>query len=88
MLSPQEIADRVGISYDAVLRAIHRGELEGHEVVPRRIRVDIEEYERWRLRPMRKKPQAAPEPDHLPRTQRRRTASLAAELDAIEQEAA
>jgi hypothetical protein len=47
-LSPREIAERVGLSYHAVLRAIKRGDLAAFEVVPGRLRVEMSEYERWR----------------------------------------
>jgi excisionase family DNA binding protein len=58
-LSPREVADRTGLSYHAVLRAIRRGELAACRPVPSRLRIEISEYERWRTQPYR--PAAAPE---------------------------
>lgn len=60
MLSPREVADRVGLSYHAVLRAIKRGDLEAVELVSGRLRVRAAEYERWCLEGVRKQRQAAP----------------------------
>ena len=47
MLSPREVAELVGLSYHAVLRAIKRGDLRAVEIVPGRLRIKVAEYERW-----------------------------------------
>jgi hypothetical protein len=52
-LTPREVAERTGFSYHAVLRAIDRGDLEAFEPVPGRLRIEFDEYERWRRTPRR-----------------------------------
>jgi excisionase family DNA binding protein len=47
MLSPREVAERLGFSYHAVLRAIRRGELKASEPIKGRYRIAIDEYRRW-----------------------------------------
>ena len=53
VLSPREIADRTGFSYHAILRAIHRGDLQAFEPVPGHYRIAIDEYQRWLRTPAR-----------------------------------
>ena len=53
VLSPREIADRAGFSYHAILRAIHRGDLQAFEPVPGHYRIPFDEYERWLRTPAR-----------------------------------
>ena len=50
MLSPAEVAQRVGPSRTAIYRAIERGDLRAHELVPGRLRVDPNEVEAWKQR--------------------------------------
>ncbi|HEY3945077.1 MAG TPA: hypothetical protein VGL78_07625 [Solirubrobacteraceae bacterium] len=87
MLSPREIAERVGLSYHAVLRAIHRGDLRASEPVPGRLRVDLQDYEEWRHRPARDRPQTAAMPDRRSGPLRADGQGFAAELKAIEEAA-
>lgn len=54
-LTPREVADRTGFSYHAVLRAIDRGDLEAFEPIPGRLRIEFDEYERWRRTPRRRR---------------------------------
>jgi len=54
-LTPREVAERTGFSYHAVLRAIDRGDLEACEPIPGRLRIEFDEYERWRRTPRRKR---------------------------------
>ena len=54
-LTPREVAERTGFSYHAVLRAIDRGDLEVCEPIPGRLRIEFDEYERWRRTPRRKR---------------------------------
>jgi excisionase family DNA binding protein len=44
--TPQEVADRVGLSYHAVLRAIHRGELAAYKLCGR-VRLRKEDVLAW-----------------------------------------
>jgi hypothetical protein len=85
MLSPREIAERLGFSYHAVLRAIRRGDLVASEPIKGQYRVDVEEYERWRHAPAR----AGDRQDVTPRAPRRARARGSAgsfdRLTAIEQ---
>jgi hypothetical protein len=94
-LTPREVAARTGFSYHAVLRAIHRGDLEACEPIPGRLRIELKEYERWRRTPRRKGVGSrlggtgqgqSPEPDSMPRRRHRGTngASYRKELRAIE----
>lgn len=53
-LTPREVAERTGFSYHAVLRAINRGDLEACEPIPGRLRIEFDEYERWRRTPRQK----------------------------------
>jgi len=92
-LTPREVAERTGFSYHAVLRAIDRGDLEAFEPVPGRLRIELDEYERWRHTPRRRRG-ADPEngSDRMetqvgaPRSRRQRSnaASYRDELKAIE----
>ena len=66
VLSPNEVADRAGFSYHAILRAIRRGDLQAFEPVPGRYRIELSEYERWLHRPMRGAI-TPPEPRQRPR---------------------
>jgi hypothetical protein len=54
-LTPREVAERTGFSYHAVLRAIDRGDLEAFEPIPGRLRIELNEYERWRRTPRRRR---------------------------------
>jgi hypothetical protein len=62
-LSPREIADLVGFSYHAVLRAIRRGDLEAFEPVPGRLRIEVSEYHRWLHTPTRRPTPRPRDPD-------------------------
>lgn len=86
MLSPREVAERVGLSYHAVLRAIKRGDLEACEPVPGRLRIDVEEYDRWRRQPSSTPRHVAPTVMDQRRARARssRAGSFASELRAIE----
>ena len=86
MLSPREVAERVGLSYHAVLRAIKRGALPACEPVPGRLRVDVEDYERWRRTPARTRNVAQKLPRSTGRA-RRGERGYAAELKAVEEAA-
>lgn len=46
LLSPREVAERTGLSYHAVLRAIHRGELPAFRLCGR-IRIRPSDVEAW-----------------------------------------
>lgn len=84
-LTPREVADRTGFSYHAILRAIKRGDLEAFEPVAGRLRIEYDEYERWRKAPRQTRPQSPG-----PRPRRRRSSGkegFRAELDAIKEEA-
>lgn len=81
MLSPREIAERVGLSYHAILRSIKRGDLRACEPIPGRLLVDVAEYDRWRMRPAQQTP-ARSERRSRPRAANR--GSFASELRAIE----
>lgn len=87
MLTPKEVAQRVGLSHHAVYRAIRRGDIEAFEIVPGHLRIDVAEYERWRFstRPSSDEP-GHPRPRR--RTRRRGGAGFAAELKAMEEDAA
>lgn len=89
-LTPREVAQRVGVSYHSVLRAIRRGELEAFEVVGR-LRIEVTEYERWThaspSRPISKAPNSET-PARRPRKRPSQKASFAAELKAVEREVA
>lgn len=78
-LAPREIAELTGFSYHAILRAIHRGDLEAFEPIPGRLRIARTEYERWSQQPRRVREQ--PSSEHRRRPKR---ANFAAKLDAIE----
>ena len=67
VLTPKEIADRSSFSYQAILRAIRRGDLRAYEPVPGRYRVAIAEYERWLQTPRRQQPDSSHRPDPKPR---------------------
>jgi len=41
VLSPREVADRAGFSYHAILRAIHRRDLQAFEPVPGHYRIEL-----------------------------------------------
>jgi excisionase family DNA binding protein len=83
MLSPREVAERLGFSYHAVLRAIRRGELKASEPIKGRYRIAIDEYRRWAGHPIREKP--APSTPRAPRRARARQAAGSFErLTAIE----
>jgi hypothetical protein len=65
VLSPREVADRAGFSYHAILRAIHRGDLQAFEPVSGHYRIEVAEYERWLRRPARgRQPPPTPAPRH------------------------
>ena len=40
-MSPREVANRAGFSYHAILRAIHRGDLQAFEPVPGQYRIEL-----------------------------------------------
>ena len=42
VMSPREVANRAGFSYHAILRAIHRGDLQAFEPVPGQYRIELE----------------------------------------------
>ena len=67
VLTPKEIADRSSFSYQAILRAIRRGDLRAYEPVPGRYRIAIAEYERWLQTPRRQEPDTSRRPDPKPR---------------------
>ena len=67
VLTPKEIADRSSFSYQAILRAIRRGDLRAYEPVPGRYRIAIAEYERWLQTPRRQEPDTSHRPDPKPR---------------------
>ncbi len=67
VLTPKEIADRSSFSYQAILRAIRRGDLRAYEPVPGRYRVALAEYERWLKTPRRHEAAISPTPDPQPR---------------------
>ena len=69
VLTPKEIARRSSFSYQAILRAIRRGDLRAYEPVPGRYRIALAEYERWLRTPRRAEPSPVPEP--RPRRRRR-----------------
>jgi hypothetical protein len=71
VLSPREVADRAGFSYHAILRAIHRGDLQAFEPVPGHYRIEVAEYKRWLRRPARPR---QPPPTPAPRRERPRPA--------------
>lgn len=83
MLSPREVAERVGLSYHAVLRAIKRGDLPACEPVNGRLRVEVEDYERWRRTPARIRKVAQKRTGRRRRDER----GYAAELKAVEEAA-
>ena len=93
-LTPREVAERTGFSYHAVLRAIDRGDLEACEPIPGRLRIEFEEYERWRRTPRRKGAlggvhaadagEAQFRSEAIPRLRRTHEASYRDELRAIE----
>lgn len=83
-LTPREVAERTSFSYHAILRAIHRGDLQAFEPVPGRYRIRISDYESWMSTPISRR-------EHTERPRRRaRTRSLSsdrgslARLEAIE----
>jgi excisionase family DNA binding protein len=48
LLSPRQVAERSGLSTDAVYRAIHRGELRASRVCDgSRLRIREDDFERW-----------------------------------------
>ena len=67
VLTPKEIANRSSFSYQAILRAIRRGDLRASEPVPGRYRIAIAEYERWLQTPRRQEPGTFHRPDPKPR---------------------
>lgn len=67
VLTPKEIADRWSFSYQAILRAIRRGDLRAYEPVPGRYRIAVAEYERWLQTPRRQEPDTSHRPDPKPR---------------------
>jgi hypothetical protein len=72
-LSPREVADRTGLSYHAVLRAIDRGELAGKRVCDgARILVPVAAYRTWAGldgAPEEREPES-PRPAPIPRRSR------------------
>lgn len=83
-LTPREVAQRTGLSYSAVLRAIRRGDLQACQPVPGRLRIEVAEYERWRTTPHR--PPGPPSPER-PRRGGQRSGDgrgFASQLRAIE----
>lgn len=66
MLSPAEVAERVGLSRAAVYRAIDRGDLRAHALVRGRLRVEPAELEAWKERTAvaaRERPKGSPMPE-------------------------
>jgi hypothetical protein len=63
VLTPRDVADRSRFSYQAILRAIRRGDLHAYEPVPGRYRIAIAEYERWLRTPRRQEPETSHRPD-------------------------
>ena len=55
--TPKEVAETLGISDDAVLDLINRGDLPGLRVSPRITRIPIAAFDRWRegYRPKRRR---------------------------------
>lgn len=55
--SPKEVAEILGISDDAVLDLINRGDLPGLRISPRITRIPIAAFDRWRegYRPRRRR---------------------------------
>ena len=55
--SPKEVAEILGISDDAVLDLINRGDLPGLRISPRITRIPIAAFDRWRegYRPKRRR---------------------------------
>lgn len=89
-LTPREVAERTGFSYHAILRAIKRGDLAACEPIPGRLRIEVEEYERWRTQPARRSENPHHAHTETPRRspRRPRQGSFRAELSAVEEEAA
>ncbi len=87
VLTPKEIADRSSFSYQAILRAIRRGDLRAYEPVPGRYRIALAEYERWLQTPRRQEPDTShgrdPKPRHRARANDKDPGSFA-RLTAIE----
>lgn len=46
LMSPQEVAEVTGVSYDSVLRAIRAGRLRAFKLCGK-IRVRVDDFERW-----------------------------------------
>ena len=67
VLTPKEIANRSSFSYQAILRAIRRGDLRAYEPVPGRYRIALAEYERWLQTPRRQELDTSRGPDPRPR---------------------
>lgn len=53
-MSPKQVAQESGFSYEAVLRAIRRGDLVAHEPINGQLRVDRPDFERWCTTPPRR----------------------------------
>jgi len=55
--TPKEVADILGISDDAVLDLVNRGDLPGLRISPRITRIPIAAFDRWRegYRPRRRR---------------------------------
>lgn len=55
--TPREVAEVLGISDDAVLRLVRKGDLPAFRVSPRIIRIPIIAFDRWRegFRPQRRR---------------------------------
>jgi excisionase family DNA binding protein len=88
MLTPKEVAERVGLSAHAVYRAIRRGDLEAFEIVPGRLRIEVTEYERWRhaRRVATDSPAPIVEIEHRRQRKSKAPGGFAAQLREIEQE--
>ena len=86
MLSPAEVAQRVGLSRTAIYRAIERGDLRAHALVPGRLRVDPNEFEAWKQRTAvqvrRRRESPMPDP-RLPLPSPATTADVRAQLRAM-----
>ncbi len=85
-LTPREVAERTGFSYHAILRAIKRGDLTACEPIPGRLRIEVDEYERWRTQP----PAVRSVADSANPVRRRpgKKGTLQAQIRALEEEAA
>ena len=65
--TPKEVAEILGISDDAVLDLINRGDLPGLRISPRITRIPIAAFDRWRegYRPRRRRVVIRPVSDEV-----------------------